>query len=67
MDLTNMTECIDAFVRWALEQDGVRAVTAETAKDNTTSEVVLRKNQFEHIRDTEEFRYWRVHHKGVNQ
>ena len=56
-----MTECLQALVRWALEQDGVTAVTAETAKENLPSEVVLRNNGFEHVRDTEEFRYWRIH------
>ncbi len=54
-----MTECIQTLVFWALQQHGVTAVTAETAKDNMASEVVLRKNGFEHVRDTEEFRYWR--------
>ena len=55
-----MTECIQALVRWTFQQDGVTAVTAETAKENLPSEVVLRKNGFEHVRDTGEFRYWRI-------
>lgn len=54
-----MTECIHVVVQWALQQHGVTAVIAETAKDNPASEIVLRKNDFEHTRDTEEFRYWR--------
>ena len=53
-----MTECIRAVARWALHQDGVTAVIAETAKENLASEVVLRKNEFEPVRETEEFRYW---------
>ena len=63
-----MTECLQALVRWALQQDGVTAVTAETAKENLPSEIVLRKNGFEHVRDTEEFRYWSIQapaHSGV--
>jgi predicted acetyltransferase len=55
-----MTECLRALVRWALHQDGVAAVTAETAKENLPSEAVLRKNGFEHVRDTEEFRSWSI-------
>jgi ribosomal-protein-alanine N-acetyltransferase len=54
-----MTECIQAVARWALQQDGVKAVIAETEKDNLASEIVLRKNRFEYVRETEEFRYWR--------
>ncbi len=50
-----MTECMHGVVQWAFHQDGVAAVTAETAKENLASEVVLRKTgvcTFETLRNS---------------
>ncbi len=57
----SMTECMHGVVQWTFQQDGVAAMTAETAKENLASEVVFRKNRCMHVRDTEEFRYWKIH------
>lgn len=42
-------EAVKAMVKWALEQEGVRCVTAQTETDNSISQKVLLKNGF--VRD----------------
>lgn len=54
-----MSECIQALTGWALKQDRVSSVIAETEEDNVASEAVLLKNGFEHLRDSMGFRYWK--------
>ena len=41
-----MTEAVTGISRWALEQDGVSRVDAETAPDNTASQKVLLRAGF---------------------
>ncbi|MCL2620682.1 MAG: GNAT family N-acetyltransferase [Defluviitaleaceae bacterium] len=41
-----MTEAIKGLAKWALEQEGVSMVTAETEKDNAKSENVLKRAGF---------------------
>lgn len=40
------TEAVSALVNWALEQDGVICVTAETEEANIASQIVLNKAGF---------------------
>lgn len=40
------TEAVSALVRWALEQKGVRLITAQTEANNLSSQRVLLKNDF---------------------
>ncbi|MET0017536.1 GNAT family N-acetyltransferase [Oscillibacter sp.] len=40
------TEAVGGIVKWALAQDGVRHITAQTEPDNTISQTVLLKNSF---------------------
>jgi ribosomal-protein-alanine N-acetyltransferase len=54
-----MTEALRAVCRWALGQQGVSAVLAETEKVNLPSQRVLEKTGFVPFRETETMRWWR--------
>jgi ribosomal-protein-alanine N-acetyltransferase len=54
-----MTEALDVLCRWALGQEGVSAVLAETEKVNLPSQRVLQKTGFVPMRDTGTMRWWR--------
>lgn len=41
-----MTEAVTAVVKWAVEQDGVKLIEAETEEDNAASKRVLQKSGF---------------------
>jgi RimJ/RimL family protein N-acetyltransferase len=55
-----MTEALQAMCRWALGQQGVSAVVAETEKVNVPSQRVLEKTGFVAFRETESMRWWRL-------
>lgn len=48
------TEALGGMVKWALEQDGVKCVTAQTIPGNIISQKVLMKNGFIHVGSGEE-------------
>ncbi len=54
-----MTEAVAAMCTWALRQQGVSAVVAETEMWNAASERVLQRCGF-HITRTERTRWWRL-------
>ncbi len=54
------TEAVGAMVRWALCQDGVEAVIAETANTNVASMRVLQKAGFTITSATARFLYWKT-------
>ena len=41
-----MTEAVSAMARWAITQDGVKRVEAETEEENKASKRVLEKSGF---------------------
>lgn len=48
-----MTETVQTFVDWALRQEGVRRVVAETEKDNFASQRVLTRCGFQKYKEAE--------------
>lgn len=56
------TEAIKAVVKWALEQDSIQAVIAETDKNNVPSQKVLLKNGFVKIEEKDELIFWEKSH-----
>ena len=54
------TETVAEMVRWALGEDGVEAVIAETANTNVASMRVLQKVGFVITSATDRFLYWKV-------
>jgi RimJ/RimL family protein N-acetyltransferase len=58
-----MTEAVAEAARWALSRPRVKAVIAETHKDNVPSHRVLEKNGFTRYRETELFYYWKLTRK----
>ena len=55
-----MTECIKEFSSWALKQDGVQNVIAETEIDNLLSENVLIRCKFMQYKTVNENKWWRL-------
>lgn len=55
-----MTEAVRPMVKWALEQDGISAVTASTNKDNFASQKVLKKINMIKYKETEKLFWWKV-------
>jgi ribosomal-protein-alanine N-acetyltransferase len=55
-----MTEALDVLCRWALGQEGVSAVLAETEAVNLPSQRLLQKTGFVPVRDTGTMRWWRL-------
>lgn len=56
-----MTEAIGAIAGWAFRQPGVRAIVAETDKENVASHKTLSKNDFVVYREVENMLWWRLH------
>ncbi len=54
------TEAVGEMVRWALGEDGVEAVIAETANMNVASMRVLQKVGFVIVSATSRYLYWKV-------
>ena len=54
------TDAVAEMVRWALAEDGVDAVIAETANRNVASMRVLQKVGFVITSATDRFLYWKV-------
>ena len=55
-----MTEAVGGLVHWALEQENVNCVWAETDPKNLASQKVLTNNNFEQVDATPENIYWRI-------
>jgi RimJ/RimL family protein N-acetyltransferase len=55
-----MTEAIGAMVGWAFRQPGVRAMIAETERDNMPSHRTLSKNGFVVYKEVENMLWWRL-------
>ena len=54
------TEAVGEMVRWALSEDGVEAVIAETANTNVASMRVLQKVGFVITSATDRYLYWKI-------
>ena len=54
------TEAVAAMVQWALSEDGVETVIAETANTNVASMRVLQKVGFVISSATDRFLYWKI-------
>ncbi|MXX24892.1 MAG: GNAT family N-acetyltransferase [Caldilineaceae bacterium SB0668_bin_21] len=54
------TEAVGEMVRWALDEEGVEAVIAETANMNVASMRVLQKVGFVITSATQRYLYWRI-------
>lgn len=54
------TEAVREMVRWALGEDGVKVVVAETANTNVASMRVLQKVGFVITSATDQFLYWKI-------
>lgn len=55
-----MTEALKALCKWAFTLEGVKAVIAETEKNNVASQSVLMKNGMEVYKKSEEGIWWRL-------
>lgn len=55
-----MTEALQVVCGWALNQDGVKAVAAETEKDNIASQQVLQKSGFKVLEEREQSLLWNL-------
>ncbi len=53
-----MTEVVAGIIIWAKNQQEIKAVCAETAKDNLGSNLVLEKNNFKKITEDQKYFYW---------
>jgi len=56
------TEAIQEVVKWALEQDGIQAIIAETDKNNIPSQNVLLKSGFVKTDENDELIFWEKSH-----
>lgn len=54
------TEAVNKLVEWALRQEGVRFVSAETGKDNSAAHRALEKCGFEKYKATESSFCWMI-------
>jgi len=57
-----MTETIKGVANWALTQESVKGVIAETDKGNIPSQKVLIKNKMEMYKETEDCYWWIIKH-----
>ncbi len=55
-----MTEAVGAIIKWAGNQNNVRAILADTQKSNIASYRILLKNNFRKTGETEELYKWRL-------
>lgn len=53
-----MSEAVDGITNWALEQDDLKAVIAETDPDNFASQRILAKNNFKITKTTPDTIFW---------
>lgn len=61
------TEVLKKMVEWALAQEGVKWVVAETEKDNIPSSRVLEKIGMEKHRETENTFWWRINRRRFKE
>ncbi|WP_370574741.1 GNAT family N-acetyltransferase [Methanomethylovorans sp.] len=54
-----MTEAVKSIIQWAIKQDGVMYVIAETEKSNNASHKVLEKNGMAIYKETDISLWWR--------
>jgi len=59
------TEAVNQLIRWALIENNVQAIIAETDKDNIPSWRVLEKNGMKKFKETEKSIWWKLVKKGV--
>jgi [ribosomal protein S5]-alanine N-acetyltransferase len=59
-----MTEAVKALVAWAFTHDECKRVTAETLKDNFSSQRVLQKSGLVMDRSVENMLYWKIDKPG---
>ena len=55
-----MTQALGAVIQWAMHQPGVKAVLAETEKDNLPSHKTLLKNGFAAYQEVDQMIWWRL-------
>jgi ribosomal-protein-alanine N-acetyltransferase len=60
-----MTEAVDGMILWAKKQPKIRAIIADTEKQNTASFRVLEKNDFVKIGENETLQKWRLSVKSI--
>ncbi len=53
-----MTEAVFAMIHWAKMQKNVKAIRAETRKDNIPSIMILKKNKFSFLEQKGEMLWW---------
>jgi RimJ/RimL family protein N-acetyltransferase len=59
-----MTEAVSGLIGWAKNQTGVKSIVASTDQSNIASSMVLVKNSFIKIGETETMFKWRLQIKG---
>jgi uncharacterized repeat protein (TIGR04076 family) len=62
-----MSEAVTGMVEWALAQEDVCFVRAETANTNVASMRVLQKVGFAPVRATDRYLYWRIGEKATKR
>jgi ribosomal-protein-alanine N-acetyltransferase len=55
-----MTEVVQGMLHWAAKQENVRAIIASTDKTNIASYIILEKNGFKKVSESEEQFNWRL-------
>jgi len=61
-----MTEAITCIIEWASRQDHVRSIFAQTAKNNTASNAILKKNNFKKVAEDDTLINWRLQINNFN-
>ncbi len=54
-----MTEAVGGMIEWAKQQPRVKAITASTDQTNLPSMVILQKNQFVKVGESEDLFHWK--------
>lgn len=55
-----MKEAVGGIIQWAKSQPGVCSIVASTAKNNVASFMILEKNNFIKVRETEDLFHWQL-------
>lgn len=55
-----MTEAVGGMIEWARKVPAISFITASTEKENTASFLVLEKNHFSKVGETETMFHWRL-------
>lgn len=55
-----MTEAVRGMMEWAAKQPVVKSVTAATEKTNVASMIILQKNGFRKIDESDEYFHWKL-------